>query len=417
MIRKIYFYAPFFALSLLFFLAANGCGSKNNNSTSENSVDTTLYTVDTAGAVDGDWLIIREIADAQGLSTLTTSDASSQEMQSYMYETLNNVDPVSFELIPYLAELPVISDDHLTYTYQLKKNVNFADGKPMTGADVIFTMKAIKDPYVDDASLRNYYESLKSVELVDNDPYKIKITMSKPYWRAIYSNSSFFIMPKHILDPDNKTDGFTWEQLTNFNTAAKNPEIKKYADFLNTQEVSREPKYLVGTGPYVLDNWKTGQEVTLVRNKNYWDKAHTPSYVNRIIFRTIQDNSASTVAAINNEIDAEYVIVPYDFYNSLKDAAKYHLRKAQPDEPSYGYIGWNENSPLFSSNKVRLALSYMIDRKDLIDKVLYGDATPIQSPVFYRYKKFLNEDLPIIPLRPGKSKTIIKRRRMERLRC
>ena len=406
MIRKTFLYALLIVLSTFYLTFYSGCG-KNNNSTSQNTVDTTLYTVDTAGAVDGDWVIIRIIADAQGLSPLTTSDASSTEMQGYMYETLNNIDPVTFELIPFDAELPEISEDHLSYTYQIKKNVTFADGKPMTGADIIFSMKAIKNPYVDDAALRNYYQSVKSVELVNNDPYKVRINMSKPYWRAIYSNSSFIIMPKHILDPDNKTDGMTWDQLVDFNTAAKNPEIKNYADFLNTQEVSREPKYLIGTGPYIMSEWKTGQEVTLVRNKNYWDKAHIPSYVNRIIFRTIQDNSASTVAAINNEIDAEYVIVPYDFYVSLKDPAKYNLRKAQPDEPAYGYLAWNENSPLFNDKNVRLALSYMIDRKNIIDKVLYGDAVPIQSPVFYRYKKYLNEDLPIIPYDPQKAKQIL----------
>jgi peptide/nickel transport system substrate-binding protein len=406
MIRKTYLYTFLLTLSSLYLFFIIGCG-KNNNNTTQNYIDTTLYTVDTADAVDGDWIIIRVIADAQGLSPLTTNDASSTEMQGYMYETLNNIDPITFELIPFDAQLPEISEDHLSYTYQLKKNVTFADGKSMTGADIIYSMKCIKNPYVDDAALRNYYESVKSVELVNNDPYKVRINMSKPYWRAIYSNGSFIIMPKHILDPDNKTDGMTWDQLVNFNTAAKNPEIRKYADFLNTQEVSRNPKYLIGTGPYIMDNWKTGQEVTLVRNKNYWDKEHIPSYVNRIIFRTIQDNSASTVAAINNEIDAEYVIVPYDFYVSLKDAAKYHLRKAQPDEPGYGYIAWNENSPLFNNKNVRLALSYMVDRKNIIDKVIYGDAVEIQSPVFYRYKKYLNADLPIIPYDPQKAKQIL----------
>jgi peptide/nickel transport system substrate-binding protein len=406
MIKKTFLYSFLLALSLLYLTFTTGCGKKNN-STSQNTVDTTLYTVDTAGAVDGDWIIIRVIADAEGLSPLTTNDASSTEIQNYMYETLNNIDPITFEQIPYTAELPQISDDHLSYTYQLKKNVTFADGKPMTGADVIFSMKCIKNPYVDDAALRNYFESVKSVELVNNNPYKVRINMSRPYWRAKYSNGSFIIMPKHILDPDNKTDGMTWDQLVDFNTAAKNPEIKKYADFLNTQEVSRNPKYLIGTGPYIMESWKTGQEVTLVRSKNYWDKAHTPSYVNRIIFRTIQDNSASTVAAINNEIDAEYVIVPYDFYVSLKNASKYHLIKAQPDEPAYGYLAWNENNPLFSNKNVRLALSYMIDRKNIIDKVLYGDAVPIQSPVFYRYKKYLNADLPIIPYDPQKAKQIL----------
>jgi peptide/nickel transport system substrate-binding protein len=390
-------------LSLL--LIINGCG-KNNKDLSENTIDTTVVRVDTSGAVEGDWLIVHLVADAEGMNPITTNDASASEIQGYMYETLNNLDPVTFELIPYLAQLPEISSDHLSYTYQLKKNVAFSDGKPLTGEDVIFSMKCIKDPYVDDAALRNYYESVKRIDLVNGDPYKVKITMSKPYWRAIYSNSSFPIVPKHILDPQNQSDKFTWDELTDFKSASKNPNIQKFADFLNSQEVSRDPKYVIGSGPYIMDSWRTGQEVTLHRNQNYWDRANTPAYVNKVVFRTIQDNSAALVAAKNNEIDEMYVIVPSDYYNNIKDPIEYHLRKAQPSEPGYGYIAWNENSPLFSDKRVRLALSYMVDRKELIARIMYNDAVPIQSPVFYKQTKFL-EDLPYIPYDPEKAKQLL----------
>ena len=146
----------FMILIVLTIFSYLGCGH-NNNEISNSSTDTTIAPVDTAGAVNGDWLLIREIADAQGLNPVTSTDASGSEIDGYIFETLNNVDPISFELIPYLASLPDVSSDFLSYTYQLKKNVTFSDGTPMTGNDVIFSMKVVKNPYVDDASLRNYY--------------------------------------------------------------------------------------------------------------------------------------------------------------------------------------------------------------------------------------------------------------------
>lgn len=406
LIKKLLNIKTLIIVPILTLLFITGCG-KNNNTSSNNDVDTTVFSVDTNGAIQGDWIIIHEIADAQGMNPITTNDASASEIQAYIYETLNNIDPVTFDLIPYLAELPEVSTDHLTYTYQLKKNTAFSDGNPVTGEDVIFSMKAIKNPFADDAALRNYYESVTRVDLVNGDPYKIKITMSKPYWRAIYNNGIFPIVSKRVLDPQGLTDKFTWEELSSYKLASKDPNLRKFSDFFNSQEASREPKYIIGTGPYIYDNWKTGQEITLSRNPNYWDKSHTPAYINKIVFKTIQDNSAAVVAAKNNEIDAMYAIVPSDFYVSLKDAATYHLKKAQPYEPTFGYIGWNENSPIFSDKKVRLALAYLVDRKELIDKIMYGDAVEIESSVFYKYTKYLNDSLPLIPYDPEKAKQIL----------
>lgn len=395
-------------IALITVVIVIGCGSNKKNKLSGGLADTTVSKADTAGAVNGDWIIIREIADAQGLNPITQNDAAGQEIYGYMFESLNNVDPVTFADIPYLAYLPEISEDHLSYVYHLKKNITFSDGIPLTGEDIIFTVKAIKNPFADDAALRNYFESVRKVEIVNNDPYSVKFTMSQPYWRAIHSNGSFAVLAKHVLDPQGINDKISWEELSDYKLASKNSDIRKYADFLNTQEVTREPKYLVGTGPYKLKSWRTGQEIVLERNNNYWDKANTPSYANQIIFRTIQDNSASVVAIKNNEVDVMNVIVPQDFYANLDSPEKFHLLKAQPITPQYNYIGWNENNPIFADSKVRLALSYLVDRKDMINKIFYGDALPIQSHVFFRQVRYLNTDLPSIDYDPEKARKLLQ---------
>jgi peptide/nickel transport system substrate-binding protein len=381
------------------------CGKKGSDR--EETILSELTPIDTAEAVNGDWIIKREMSDAEKLNPVVTNDATAEEIYTLIFEGLNDMDYVSYTQIPRIASLAEISEDLLNYTYKINKNVTFSDGKPLTGEDVIFTMKAIKNPLCDDAALRNYFEKVERVELVDSDPYTVRIVMNQPYWFAIYSNSDFSIIPKHILDPEGLTDKYTWEEVKNFEKASKNPSIVKFADFLNSQEVSREPKYVVGSGPYKLEKWETGQAITLSRNENYWNRENVPNYPDKIVFKIIQDNSASVVAAKNKEIDLMYVVVPLDFYRNLSNASEFGLNRITPSEPAFSYIGWNHNSPLFNDKKVRWALSHMVDRKTLIDKIAFGYGVPIQSPIYYKQTKFLNSDLPEVEYNPEKAKQLL----------
>ncbi len=390
-------------------LLISSCGRGDNKTTQKDNkqTDQIVAPVDTNGAVMGDWVILREMADAEKLNPIVSNDASASEIDGYIFEQLNQIDYVTYELIPWLAELPEEAPDHMSYTYHLKKNVTFSDGHPMTGEDVIFTLKAIKNPYADDAALRNYFDMVQGVELVNNDPYTIKFIMNKPYWRAKWSLGLTPICPKHILDPDHLNDQIKFSELVDFNSAKGNKSIQQYADFINKQEVSRSNKYVVGTGPYMLEDWKTGQAVTLTRNENYWYKSFNPFYPKKIVFKTITDNSASVVAAKNKEIDAMFVISPIDFYRNLDNPQQFNLSKAKPSEPTYSYLTWNEKNPIFQDKKVRLALAYLVDRKTIIDKILYGDAVLIQSHIFYLNKKYLNDQLPIIQYDPEKAKQLL----------
>ena len=397
-------------LALILFLLLSflsfSCGKQEGNGDNK-ILSGVLAPVDTSGAVVGDWIIKREMSDAEKLNPVVTNDATAEEIYTLIYESMNDMNYETYEQIPGIASLAEVSPDLLTYTYKLNKNVTFSDGKPLTGEDVIFTMKAIKNPLCDDAALRNYYEKVEKVELADGDPYTVKITMNEPYWFAIYSNSDFSIMPKHILDPDGLTDKYSWQDVKDFAKAQNNPYIVQFADFLNSQEVSREPKYVVGTGPYMLEKWETGQAITLIRNKNYWNNAHSPNYPAKIVYKIIQDNAASVVAAKNKEVDLMYVVVPLDFYRNLANADEFGLKRVTPSEPAFTYLGWNHNNPLFKDKRVRWALSYLVDRKTLIDKIAFGYAVPIQSPIYYKQTKFLNADLPEIQFNPEKAKELL----------
>lgn len=409
-------------LMLLLALLMLSCGRKkevtdagdgNSKGSSDKSTSfsfTELIPKDLNGAVEGDWVIKQEMADAEKLNPTVTNDASAQGIYIYIYEALLDISRETYELVPLIAKsMPVVSEDHLTYTFELRDDVKFSDGKPLTGEDVIFTVKTVMNPFTDAQALRNYFADLKSVELVDGNKYKVRFNMSKPYFRAIYSLGGVYITPKHILDKDNVNDKFTWEMIAAAQRdmdPKKYPELQSYAEFLNSQDVSRNPKYVVGSGPYKLSDWITGQSVTLVRNNDYWNKEAIPNFPNRLVFKTIQDQNAAIVAAKNKEVDNMFVIQPSDFVENVKDPGQFALKKALVLEPTYVFIAWNNKSPLFSDVKVRTALSHAIDRQAIIDKVVYGMGTLVNSPVFMK-SKYYNNDLPQISYNLDSAKMLL----------
>lgn len=411
----------FAALALLLFaVLLTSCGRKKETTQTETGKDgesktssfsfTELIPKDNKDAVNGDWVVKQEMADAEKLNPTVTNDASAQGIYIYIYDALLDIDRETYELFPVIADsLPVVSDDHLTYTFTLRKDVKFSDGTPLTGEDLIFTVKTIMNPFTDAQALRNYFADLKSVELVDGDKYKVKFTMSKPYFRAIYSLGGIYITPKHILDKDNVNEKFTWDMISAAQRdldPKKYPELAKYAEFLNSEEVSRTSKYVVGSGPYKLDDWKTGQSITLKRNENYWNKAAIPNYPDKLVFKTIQDQNAAVVAAKNKEVDYMFVIQPSDFVENVKDPGQFQLKKALVLEPTYVFIAWNNKHPIFSDKNVRTALGYAIDRQSIIDKVVYGMGTLVNSPVFMK-SKYYNNNLPQMQFNQEKAKKML----------
>ena len=168
------------ALLLLLTLSGLNCSKQDTQTLTTKHDEYKLPPVDTAGAVTGDWILQRELADPQSLNPITLQDASGREFSYYVFERLMwAADRTSYEVIPWLADsLPQVSEDHLTYIFKLKKNITFSNGKPLTGDDVIFTFKALMNPLVDAAQLRNYVENVKTIEFVNGDKFTIKFSLS-----------------------------------------------------------------------------------------------------------------------------------------------------------------------------------------------------------------------------------------------
>jgi peptide/nickel transport system substrate-binding protein len=322
--------------------------------------------------VDGDWLIIQLSAEPPTLNLITSTDASASNINEYLYESLLKRDEKSLEMAPVLAESWEISDDHLTYTFHLKKNVRWHDGEPFTAKDVLFSFDRIRDPKVDAAHLRNYYQDIESIEA--RDPYTVIYRYRIPYFRALEFCGGIPIVPAHVF---------------------------KEADNFNQHPIGRHP---VGNGPYRFLRWDTGKEIVLVRNEEYWgEKPH----LNKMVFKIITDSTAALQVLKQGGLDS-MGLSPIQWVRQTQSRRfEENFQKLKYYLPSYSYIGWNMRKPVFSDRRVRQAMTMLVDREMLLKKVLFGLGTVISGP-FYVKSPDYNADIKPLPYDPAKAVALLK---------
>ncbi len=233
------------------------------------------------------------------------------------------------EIIPSLAESWDISDDHLTYTFYLRKNVRFHDGVELTAEDVKFTYELIVNDKVDSI----YRSSLISVSHFDVlDKYTIRIVLKKDVQNFIHQLVRF-IVPKHLLENEDV-------QNTKFNY---------------------QP---IGSGPFKFQNWdKITNEIELVANKDYFEGR---PYLDSILIKQYPNKNALWSALMRNEVDLVLFLSKKD-YNILKDDPSYNVYRI-PLEFNCAII-YNTQDAILNDFEVRKAIAHSIDRKKLISDV------------------------------------------------
>lgn len=321
---------------------------------------------------DGDWLIRHLSAEPGTLNPVTATDAYASAINSYIYESLIKRDEKSLELVPSLAESWQVSEDRLTYVFHLKRNVTWEDGHPLTAADVLFSFERIRDPQVDSAHLRNYYQDIEKLEVLDD--HTLRYTYRIPYFRALEFCGGIPIVPAHLFGDS--------------------------SDF-NNHPIGRKP---VGNGPYRLLRWDTGREIVLVRNENYWGER---PHFDRIVFKLISDPTAALQVLKKGGLD-RMSLRPIQWVRQTQSRRFVeHYQKLKYYTPGYSYIGWNRRKPIFSDRRVRLAMTLMTDRQTILNKLLFGLGTVVSGP-FYVNSPDYNQAIEPHPYDPGKAMELLR---------
>lgn len=391
-------------LVMLLAIGASSCGRKGGSAGNDNNAAAA------GDPVAGDWLIIHSLSDPEDLNYLTSTDAGAQEIHNLMYESLTTTDWETIKTIPVLADsLPRMSEDRLSYEVRIRKDAKFADGKPVTAADFIFFLKALKNPYVVNAApTRGYYVRVDRAEMIDNDPYRLRVVMTEPYYLGDQWVGALLALPKHIWDPKGLTDKVTFDEL-NQNDPNKNPAVKEFADWFQDPEKGRSKEFLVGTGPYVFEQWRRNDRVVLVRNENYWNKkdpTYGRAYPNRLIWKTVNDMNAALASLKSGDVDFMPNIEKLQYVNVRDKLPQFSLKPAIYKYPAYTYIGYNQDKPMFKDKLVRNALAHALNRDAIIKNIYFDYARPIQSPIGSSRPES-DTTLPIIKYDLTKAKTLL----------
>ena len=352
----------FISFFLLLFIS---CGSSNDTSNDSGSnID------DSAGAVPGGWLIYHLPSEPATLNPITATDAYESIINSSVYETLTERDNETLEVVPLLAESWEVSDDKLKYRFKLKENVKWHDGVPFTAEDVVFSYEKIMDPATDAPHLRSYYQEITDVKAIDK--YTVEFTYARPYFLALEFCGGMPIVPKHLFD---KGD---------FN---KNP-------------YGRKP---VGTGPYKFVNWSTGSEVILQKNEDYWGEKPE---LERIVFKIINDRTVAFQVLKRGDLDFSGLTpIQWDRQSNTK-VFEDNFNKYKYFRPNYSFIGWNINRPFFSDKRVRKAMTHLLDRKLVLNKILLDLGAIVTNP-FYINSPEYDKSIEPYEFNPEKAKELL----------
>jgi peptide/nickel transport system substrate-binding protein len=362
-------------VSLLFII---GCGDKNEVKVAD--VKAVTSAEDAGKPVTGDWLIYHELSDPEQLNPLTSNDAGASDINAFIFETLLTREPRTLEIKPFIAEArPEIAQDKLTYTFKIRKDARFQDGHPVTGEDVLFSVKAVKCPFVNAPFLRVYYNSLIDAELID--PYTIRFVTKERYFQNESVLGGIPLLPRHYYDPDNLLQRVTVKALAQ-DPATLPPEAKRFGDQFN-KNFNRNP---LGSGPYKFNGWKTGSDIELIRNHNYWGNGKEgidQPHLDRLKFRIVNNMDAALNRLKSGSLDYMEALQPVQAVRgTASERFNREFKKYEYYAPTYTYIGWNNVHPIFRDKRVRQAMTYLTDRKLIVKSVLFGLGEVVDSHIY-----------------------------------
>jgi peptide/nickel transport system substrate-binding protein len=354
--------------------------------------------------VAGDWLLVHSLSDPEQLNPLTSNDAAASSILQYITQSLLTRDPRTLELKPLIAAArPVISEDKLSYTFTIRRDAHFQDGRPLTGEDVLFSIKAIKCSLVNAPFLRVYFNSVVDARLLDE--FTIQFTIKEPYFLNESVLGGIDVLPRHYYDPSNLLKDVNVSELAK--PVEQLPEnVKKFADDFN-KNYSRNP---VGSGPYRLASWKTGREIELVRDSKYWGygkEGVDQPFLDRHKYRIINNMDAALVTLKSGSLD-EMGLTPIQHKRgSSSERFKREFEKFEYFAPNYTYIGWNNNHVIFGDKQVRKAMTYFTNRRQMVTSILFGLGEVVEGPIYF-FRPEYDKTLPSYEFDPQKGLELLK---------
>lgn len=324
--------ALFLALCMVLALPLTGCSQPADPGTEPQTQDNTGTEPQTSEETGGETRTDLHLSLTDVPSVLDPHNCSlivEQTITSQIYETLFFIEDDGTER-PVLATDYTVSEDGLTYTFNLRQGVLFHNGEELKASDVVFTIERCREA----PRMYAYVEPIASVEAIDD--YTVAITLAYEY--APFTQ---YIGALQIVN----------EKFVN--------EVGD--DALATQAC--------GTGPYMLNEFVQAQSVSITAFPDYWQGEAS---IKDIDWKVITDTSTALISFEAGELD--YISVPSANWPDIEASGLYTTQLLGSNHVTYLLI--NHTVEPFNNKLVRQAMSHAINRDDMCLMALDGLATP-----------------------------------------
>ena len=336
-----------------------------------------------------------DMNEPRGLHPYNSTDMTGFNVKQVVFQKLLDFDYETYELIPVLAvsrpQMEVIKDSIISLTFEIRPEATWDNGTPITARDIEFSYKAAMAPGVDNEAIRPYISFVDSFIFYPDNVRKVTILTDQVYMRAETSiGYDMTIIPEYVYDPDGLLKNFNYSHIKKDTSLKTDPKIVQFAEHFNSEKFLREPEYIIGSGPYSVEEWVTGQRVVLKRKSNWWGdnvvdnrNVYFEANPERIVHEVINDQVAAITALKGGKLDVMRTIKPKEFKEDLlqNDDFKEKFNLHTPPYFGYSFLGLNTKNPKLRDKRTRQALAYLVNYDRMIADVTYGYGTKIVGPV------------------------------------
>lgn len=274
------------------------------------------------------------------LNPILSNDSASSQVSGWLFNGLFKYDkdgnPTVDLAKSYKFETPT------KLIIKLRENVLWHDKEKFTSKDVIFTYEQIISPKVF-TSIKSNFKLVDSVKALDK--YTIEVIYKKPYFKAL-ETWMVGVLPYHLLKDEKD---------------------------LMTSNFNKKP---IGTGPYKIDSFKTGSDIKLYANDDYFEGRPK---IDEISFKFLPDTNTSFLFLKQKKLDIAG-LTPIQVDRQINDDFKNNFKIIKSQSFSYSYLGFNLNHEKFKNKKIREAISLAIDKQELVDILFFGHGQVCNGP-------------------------------------
>jgi peptide/nickel transport system substrate-binding protein len=335
----------------------------------------------------GETLTLGTVSDYKTLNPFLVQEVANIPSQ-FTADGLFKLDPSTLEYIPYMATSYSVSDDQLTWTFNLREGMKWSDGKAITAQDWVTTWQLFIDPAIPSAFTDQFYIDGKLVTVEMLDDLTLQMTFPKAQATAI-EVASYYVFPAHVFGPVYESAGA--EGIRNMWT------------------LETPASEIVSSGPFKLASYQIGERVTFEKNPYFgdWNKdvrGNVLPYLDGYSRRIFRDNTSYLAEYLAGNLDsyAPTTLEELGQIKALIDAGQPLVLKANVAvDSSKDFITFNfnrasdpEKQRLFRSEEFRRAVSQALDRQAIAELIYGGLAQPSYNSLSGAYRDWVNADAP-----------------------